>query len=135
MEFYKVGKTVIQLKTLFNWALNTNMSLHGNLKLISDAKPYVGLGIKYNSKESIELLRDSVYSIYIDNDYSLKTDVKLALNGIFNLVVGLNIQENQPSPYFNLIFNDNEKTPFKPLSATTNDTIPIYNSKATTATY
>lgn len=116
IEFYKIGKTVVQLKTLLNWELNNNISLHGNVKLISDAKPSAKLGIKYNSRDSIELLRDSIYSIQIDNDYSLKTDIKLALNGIFNLVVGLKVQENQANPYFNIIFNDNELTPFKPLA-------------------
>lgn len=119
MEFYKVGRSVVQLKSLFNWELNPNMSLNGNLRFISDAKPYVGFGIKYNAKESIDFLKDSVYSVYVDTDYSLKTDVKLALNGVFNLVLGVNVQENKPNPYFNIIFNDNDETPFKPIASKT----------------
>ena len=119
MEFYKVGRSVVQLKSLFNWDMNPNMSLNGNFRFVSDAKPYVGLGIKYNSKESIDFLKDSVYSVYVDSDYSLKTDVRLALNNIFNLVLGVNVQENKPSPYFNIIFNDNDETPFKPIASKT----------------
>jgi len=118
MEFYKLGKSVIQLKTLFNWDINSMMSCNGNLKVISDATPYLGLGIKYNNKESIDLLKDSLFSIYLDNKYSLKTDVKLPLNGIFNLILGMDIHDNKPLPYFNLIFNDNEEVPFTPRSLT-----------------
>jgi len=109
MEFYKLGKTVMQLKSLFNWDFNSNMSLNGNVKLISDSVPYIGLGIKYNSKDSVDILKDSIYSIYIDSKYSLKTDVKLALNGIFNFIMGVDVHENKPYPYFNLIFNDNDE--------------------------
>lgn len=122
MEFYKVGRSVVQLKSLFNWDLNPNFSLNGNMKFISDAKPYLGIGLKYNAQETIDVLKDSVYSVYVDTDYSLKTDVKLALNGVFNLVLGLNVQENKPNPYFNIIFNDNDEVPFKPISSKTSTT-------------
>jgi len=119
MEFYKVGRSVVQLKSLFNWELNPFMSFNGNLKFVSDAKPYVGFGIKYNPKESFDALKESVFGVYLDSEYSLKTDVKLALNGVFNLILGVNVKENKPCPYFNIIFNDNDEVPFKPISSKT----------------
>lgn len=127
MEFYKVGRSVVQLKSLLNWEINPSMSLNGNLRFVSDSKPYLGVGMKYNPKDSIDALKDAVFGVYVDTDYRLKTDVKLALNGIFNLVLGVNVHENKPCPYFNIIFNDNDEVPFKPISTKSN----IESSKPT----